>query len=345
MKNTNRQHFWCRSKYCEYINNSYGSNIIKESNGSFLKRCQLNDQDCKGAHNEQSIKLLPNLYKYNNIKKNTINWIELYLNIIECINRDKSKIINHIHKDKADQIDKYNFIELIQLWRKFACYYRKIAKSLPSKMETTESPQVKDGFQFNEDVPYFNLSDNLEDIAWAFERLTLMCPVQQKFNDALKNKDNITIWSVCLATGINCKEGIHKNSEMICTNDFLTGRCNCLSKDEIAKQILDLKKEIEKLNNLTIDLDTSWTVIKNKKKPVIDSKSLILSIEHKINELNNSRFIHYSEQNIISFNQQYNNYLLSEEKKIVENKLIEQKKLEELEFKIKPVIKLNKFSR
>ena len=338
--NINKKNLWCRNKYCEHINNIYGKNIFKEYNGCFLKKCYSTDDECRGAHNEQSIRILSNLYKYNNIKKNNINWVELYLNIIESIKHDKSKIINLTHKEKTLQIDKYNFIELIQFWKKLACYYRKIAKSLPSKFETTES-QLIEGYKFKEDVPTFMLSDNLEDIAWGFVRLTMKCSIQQKFNESLKNKADITIWDVCLATGINCKEGVHKNNEMICNDDFLFGRCKCLSSDEIDKQILILKNELDNLNNII--LDKTWTVKKNNKKS--DNKNLILSIENKINELSNSRFIHYTEQSMVPFNEQYNNYLSAEKNKIIEIKLDEQKQVEEIEIKIKPVIKLNKYGK
>jgi hypothetical protein len=340
ISNTNKQNFWCRNKYCQHLNTIHNKNIFKEINGCFLKECKTNAEECRGAHNEQSIRVLPNIYKYNCLKKNSIDWVKIYLEILESINKDKSKIHNLDHKQKTDDLTKYNFIELIQLWRVLACYYRKIAKSLSSKFDEIHSEPVDD-YEFHENVPQFNISDNIEDIAWGFERLTRWCPIQQKFNNSLENNMLLTIWDVCLATGINCKEGIHKKNESICNDDFLTGRCNCQTVEEINERVIIYEKELEKLNELSVD--TSWTVKKSKKKN--DSKSLILSIESKINNLKNSRPIHYTEQGMVPFNDQYKNYLINEEKKKEAQEILEQKNLEEINIQIKPVIKLAKFGR
>jgi len=345
--NTNNiQNFWCRNKYCEHLKKSYNKPIFKETNGCVLKECKSNSIDCRGAHDVSSIKTLSSIYKFNCMKKDKIDFVKLYLGIIDSIQNDKSKIYNIDHKQKTSDLTKYNFIELIQLWRDLACYYRKIAKSLPSKSDFIDSEMI-DGYKYNNDVPTFNLLNNLEDIAWPFERLTRYCHIQQKFNHSINNNILITIWDVCLATGINCKEGIHNENELLCNDDFLFGRCSCQTNEQINEQITIVEKQINDLKQQSSD--TTWTVKKSKKKIDNDPKYLILSLENKINDLKFSRHIHYTEYGMIPFVEQYKNYLLVEEKKADERKLLEQQEIEKLEqellVKIKPVIKLAKFGK
>ena len=344
--NINKQNLWCRNKLCQHLNHLYnGKTIFKETNGCILKECRIPSSECRGAHDESSIKILPAIYKYNCMKKDKIDWVKLYLEIIESLNNEKSKIHNLDHKQKTLDLTKYNFIELIQLWRDLACYYRKIAKTLPSKSDYVDSEMI-DGYKYKDTVPTFYLSDNIEDIAWSFVRLTKVCPIQQNFDDCLKNSTLITIWDVCLATGLNCKEGIHKKNEMLCFEDFLTGRCNCQTKEQINQNIIIFEKQLEEL--VQQETDITWTVKKGKKKSNNDPKSLILSIENKISDLKNSRLIHYTEQGMTPFIEQYQNYLLLEQQKLEELKLeelkiLEQQKIEEV--KIKTVIKLAKFGK
>lgn len=330
--NTNNvQNFWCRNKYCQHLNTLYQKPIFKETTGCLLLECKSKPTECRGAHDEKSIKILPSIYKFNSMKKNTIDWIKLYLEIIAVIQNHKSKIHNLGYKQRTHNLTNYTFIEIIQLWRELACYHRKIMKSFPDNI---------DGYKNKEEIPEFYLSDNSEDIAWPFERLTRWCPVQSKLNDCLEKNIKITIWDVCLATGLNCKEGVHQHRESLCCDDFLTGRCNCQSVEQINEQVSRLEKQIITLEEQV--LDTSWTVKKSKKKTDNDPKSLILSLRGQINDLNNSRPIHYTEQGMIPFNKQYQDYLLVEQQKLEEQKLIEQKELESMS---KPVIKLAKFGR
>jgi hypothetical protein len=206
------------------------------------------------------------------MKKNNIDWVKLYLEIIDVIQNNKSKIHNLEYKQRTHDLTKYTFIEIIQLWRELACYHRKILKSLDS--------ENIDNYKNKEEIPEFYLSDNSEDIAWPFERLTRQCPVQTKLNDCLEKNIKITIWDVCLATGVNCKEGVHEHIESLCYDDFLTGRCECKTVKHINEQISDLEKQIQLLECQV--LDTTWTVQKNKKKTDKDPKSLILSRKSNI---------------------------------------------------------------
>ena len=338
----NSQNFWCRSKYCQHLNTIHRKIIFKETNGCILKDCKMKASECRGAHDEDSIKILSDIYKYNLMKKEKINWVGLYIDILNIIQKEKSKIHNIEHKQKTNDLTKYNFIELIQLWRDLACYYRKISKSLPSRLDCIES-EIIDDYTYKEEVPIFSLSNNNEEIAWPFVRLTKYCHIQQKVNDCINKNILITIWDICLANGVNCKEGVHDNCELLCVSNFLTGRCNCNSLENINKQIIIFEKQIEDLKQIVTD--PSWTVKKSKNKTKNDPKSLILSLECKINDLKKSRYIHYTEQEMIPFNKQYETYL--EQQKIEELKIIEQQKFEEvpINISIKPVIKLTKFGK
>jgi hypothetical protein len=328
---TNKQNFWCRNKYCQHLISIHGRNIFKETNGCLIKECRIKPEDCRGAHDEKLIKALPSIYKFNQVKKDSIDWIKLYLEIKTTIENDKIKLKSIDHKEKTNDLTKYNFIELIQLWRYLACFYRKLVKQINIDGETIE------GFASSNTIPQFNISDKMEDVAWSFERLTRKCLMQEKFNESISKNIQVTLWDVCIATGINCKEGVHSNNELICKEDFLTGRCSCQTNKDINDQIAILS---EKLNSIKDqENDTTWKV-KNKKKN--DSKLLISSLEDQINNLSKSRLIHYTEQGMRPFDELYKNYLFEENKKIEE-----QNKLDnvDIDIKIKPVIKLVKFGK
>jgi hypothetical protein len=306
----------------------HGKTIFKETPGSLIKNCRYTSENCRGAHDDKSIKTLSSIHKFNQMKVTSIDWIKLYLEIKDVIDKDKNKLKSIDHKQKTVDINKYNFIELIQLWRDLACYYRKLAKTINIDGET-----IEDYTNINS-IPQFLISDKMEDIAWSFERLFRKCPIQEKFNESINKKIQITVWDVCIATGANCKDGVHVNKELICKDDFLSGRCLCQSIKDINDQIIILNEKLTFLKEQ--ENDTTWKV-KSKKKN--ESKLLILSLEDQINNLLNSRLIHYTEQGMIPFNEQYKNYLLAEQEKINE-----QEKLD-IEIPIKPVIKLVKFGR
>ena len=326
---TNKQNFWCRNKYCQHLISTHGRYIFKETNGCIIKDCRIKPEDCRGAHDEKLIKALPSIYKFNQTKKESINWVKLYLEIKTIIDNDKIKLKLLDHKEKTNDLNNYNFIELIQLWRELSCYYRKLVKKINIDGEPIE------GFITSNSIPQFNISDKMEDIAWSFERLTRKCLMQEKFNESINKNIQITLWDICIATGINCKEGVHSNNELICKEDFLTGRCSCKSTKEIYDQVKNLNDKLTLIKEQ--ETYTTWKV---KSKNKNESKLLILSLEHEINNLLNSRMIHYTEQGMLPFNDQYKEYLIIEDKKIEEIK-----KLDDIEITIKPVIKLLKFGK
>ena len=71
--------------------------------------------------------------------------IYIYFEILTVINNEKSKMRQSIDEDiiklheKIKKINELNFIEIVQVWRGLACYYRKLAKELPKRKDFRES--------------------------------------------------------------------------------------------------------------------------------------------------------------------------------------------------------------
>ncbi len=322
------QNLWCRDTYWQYIVDTLGFNPFKETNGCHLRSCNHSAQDCRGAHTQETIKPLAHISKYNHLDKAKIEWVKLYNCVIETLTRDIPKVHNKDHLEYLKSISSMDFITLIQLWRNMACHYNKLAKELPDK-KYVQGPITKhsSGFTFSDEVPKFRISDGLEDTAWGFERLTRWCPIQLKFNRDISENKKITVWDLCLATGLNCKEGIHTISEMICTDDFLTGTCSCPTKQDIETQETQLQLKLIELSTRLIKIvdeekskaqettDDDWGKVKTKRgkqkaqvDPKVEINNEIIAIEKQIEKLVKSRSIHYTDIGMIPFNKQYSDY-------------------------------------
>lgn len=315
------QNLWCRDTYWQHISDVVGYNPFKETNGCRLRQCQYGASECRGAHCSNNIKPLKHISSYNRLDKTKYNWIQLYFGIITSLQNDSSKLILEEHKRKIADATSINFIKVIQLWRELACYYRKIQKEIPFKRSSGNAPTIhSSGFKFSDDVPTFYLSGSLEDTAWAFERITRYCNTHKKMEDNLSRRQQITIWDLCLATGLNCKEGVHYQDEHICPDDFLTGTCSCPTKESIeAKEIelqlrkIELTKQLTKILEDESKISDEWAVNKQKKSkaksktidPKQEIRSQIYMIDGEINQLSHSiRMIHYSELGMVSFETQ-----------------------------------------
>jgi len=247
---------------------------------------------------------------------------------------DASKLILEEHKRKIADAPSMNFIALIQLWREMACYYRKIAKDIPYRRSSGNAPTApSSGFRYSDDVPGFYLDGNLEDTAWSFERITRYCPVNNRMQENIRNNQLITVWDLCLATGLNCKEGVHYDDEHICEDNFLKGSCSCPSKEslETAEAELQIKKiELttqltQMISNETSNDSSEWVSTKSKKPkskqtdPVGKLKNEIAKLDEEINQVQSiQRKIHYTEQGMIPFETQLVNWKLAEEAKKLE---------------------------
>ncbi len=331
------QNLWCRDTMWKFVADSLGrraEDIFSQRNGCHLRCCNKSASECRGAHNLTDLKPLPHISKYNNLNKANFNWVKLYLNVLKTMQRDLPLVKKEEHKRFVSELTNMNFIELIQLWRNMACYYNKAAKELPYKKDTKgQTMSVQEcGFAYRDDVPNFRIGDDLEDHAWSFERLTRYCPINQKFEADIKAGIQITIWDLCLATGLNCKEGVHFKSEMLCVDDFLTGKCSCLTQEQIEEQEMLLSQQLIDASNKLVEIveqekakevaceDDGWSKAKPKKSnnkfqapdPKIKLRQDICRLENQIKALQSSRFIHYSEQGMKPFTKLYEDYLAEE---------------------------------
>lgn len=361
------QNLWCRDTYWKYIVDTLGFNPFKETHGSHLRSCRYTAETCRGAHRPQDIKPLPNNNRFSQMNKGKIEWVKIYINVIATLKENLPKIINEEHKRVISNVDNLNFIQAIQLWRDMSCHYRKIAKEIPKKASVVGViPTHSSGFKYYEDVPGFYLDESIEDTAWAFERITRWCPVQQKFEKSVSDRVRVTVWDLCLANGLNCKEGIHKKSELLCVDDFLNGSCSCQTLRELEEEEFKLQTKLIELSTKLLKLveeeskvvDDGWSKPKGKSKPkqtTADPKvkinEEIKAIQSKIEQLQDGRMIHYSELGLLPFVRQLEEYKLLEEERERKAKL-EKEKSEAWDHGMvdkkeitKPVVKLVKLGK
>lgn len=329
------QNLLCRDEMWQDVVRSLGRDvdeIFSQRNGCTLRKCNKSASECRGAHCIADIKPLHHITKYNKVDKVNYDWVKLYLNILKTMEQDLIMVKKEEHKRCINDLTSMNFIDLIQLWRNMACYYNKAARDLPYKKDSKdEQLSVQEcGFLYRDDVPLFKIADNLEDTAWAFERLTRFCHINQKFEDNIKSYKLITIWDLCLATGLNCKEGIHCKSEKLCTDDFLTGKCSCHTEEQIVAQEIELSHRLINVSNQLVELikqekskvNDGWETSKTKKSnkhqqdPKIILSQEINHLENQIKELKSSRFIHYTELGMIPFEKQYEDYLVKKSNEV-----------------------------
>jgi hypothetical protein len=67
----------------------------------------------------------------------------------------------------------------------------------------------------------------------------------QKYSSLSPDK-SVFIKEICCGD-INCKEGVHSQSELVCIDNLLTGKCDCLSQEEIEEKQAGLMKKCEEL--------------------------------------------------------------------------------------------------
>jgi hypothetical protein len=136
---------------------------------------------------------------------------------------------------------------------------------------------------------------------------------------------------------LNCKAGVHKKSEMICVDDFLTGSCSCLSNEQLEAQEIELSQKLIKLSNNLVSM------IENKQKDVKKLYQEIINLEYQIKDLQSSRSIHYTELGMKPFNQQLEEYQFEKSKQVK----VEVKKEDDLKIRLitGPVIKVTKFGK
>ena len=116
---------------------------------------------------------------------------------------------------------------------------------------------------------------------------------------------------------LNCKEGVHTDSELLCIPDFLTGKCDCISKHDYDVKVAELKSNI---TNLEAKLKSSTgedgfqTKLSTKQK-----KKISTDISKFKKELNSTvRKIHLTDDGLVPFNTQMEEWNLKEKARIEE---------------------------
>ena len=336
-KGESSQNLLCRDSFAQTIINSYGFNPFKETNGCRLRCCPKRPTECRGAHDLHDLKALPHIVKFDALNKATYNWVRLFVAIKKTISDNAPNVKNADYSLRISNLSENNFFEAIQLWRELACFHRKLAKELPRK-SIGSCPTHESGYKYSEDVPKFILSESLEDTAWAFERHTRRCYIQEAFENKISRKMQITVWDLCLGTGLNCKEGIHSRNEKICLADFMTGACSCITSEQIEldviakqQQVSDSTTRLEQIIQLEQTTQPKgsgkssgkssgeWTIAKKSNRGMDDPKlkiqQSIIKIQKEISDLQSFRMIHYSDFGMMPFLEQYRAYLDAEEVK------------------------------
>jgi len=304
------KNLWCRDARAKYIIDSLGYIPFRQAKGSVIRECSYGDS-CRGAHRLEDIRLLPHISRWNRIDKKNYNFPEMFYHIKDVLLKDSVKVRDtDSNYEKLRNIENINVIAQLQLWKELSCYYRKIAKEIPRKRnwKSTVPPKTHEsGYVFSDDVPGFYLDEKYDDNAWALERINHYCKTHIEFKNKIVNKEPVIIWNLCLGES-NCKEGIHHLDEMLCIDDFLTGSCQCKSKEEFDIYKTGLQDEIE-----IIEEKLTGTL---KPKQIESFKS---SLHRKKSELNNlQRKLHFTDCGMIPYDQQKIAY----DKKVIEDKVI-----------------------
>jgi hypothetical protein len=285
------KNLFCRDHYHQLINDLYNDIVFRSIPGARLRKCTYGE-NCRGAHSEYEINVLPVNHNFNMIDKCTIDFISIYYEIIDVFKKLKSNVINPELKSRIDNYSSLNFIELLNLWYDLACFHRK------EKKESTN----------RSNIPEFYLK--CEDITWPFERITKVCPKYTNLINMIeRGSEKPTIWDICCAS-VNCKEGCHHISNMVCTEDFLSGKCDCLSKEEFYSNRDSIIKNIKQIKDSLSEKEDE-TGYRNK----LTTKKK-KSLENKLVKLNSEltsliRKTHYTDEGFIPFNVQLKKHQLN----------------------------------
>jgi len=277
------KNFFCRDSYWQLMNDAHHRIVFKSVKGGNLRKCTYSD--CRGAHTESEIQILPSIYNFNTCDKSKINLSVMYYNIIKQFDKDKPKIKHIEYINKLTDYKTLNFVQLLNLWYDVTCFHRKLKKDI------SKSITICDLYSSINDIPDFFIEN--ENDAWNLERVTKLCPDNYNLNKKIV-KDKAIIWDICIGS-INCKKGCHNVAYMVCNDNLISGKCDCISLESFnsKKQILETNKSrlINILNS------------PNNEK----IKSKLKNIENELSQM--VRKIHLTEQGLIPFDEQNKLYI------------------------------------
>ncbi len=293
----------CRFEYAR----SLGLHVVECKHGS----------ECYNVHDISEIKIKSHIKEWTEVKKNDINILQIKEIVINTLETGKTMINNPKFCSKIHNIKELEFDEILNLWYEIACHYRKMSNEMKDSKDSTI---IREGFQSWDLVPRFELKDPTnkwtEDMIWALERSLHMCPIY--YEQITKKK--YTFDNICCGA-INCKLGVHEFNDLICIDNMMEGKCECISMDEYITKKIQLEKKIDdKVKEITttindlkqqltpvVDDDGFETTLPKKMRENISKKITALTIELKNipeqHELNNHfRLVHLTEQGMVPMN-------------------------------------------
>jgi len=288
----NKKNLFCKTARANEIISLIGYNPFTAQGKEYRLRECLYGTDCKGAHSKEEFQNFSHIARFNHLNKSTFNFIELNTEILQVLVNDKNKIKgSDAFKDKIKFINELNFIELVHLWHDLACFYRKLAKEVPRMKMNHDNKIHGSGYKFSEEIPKFYLSEASEDFCWSFVRITNYCTTHLNFRNKINQKQSVTISEICVGH-TNCKEGVHNLLELLCIDNFLSGDCNCVTKEKF-------EREKELLENKIAENKQKYKTESDKRK----KDKLNLHIKKLENDLHmHQRSIHYTEMGMVPFN-------------------------------------------
>ena len=294
----NKKNLFCKTARANEIISLIGYNPFTALGKEYrIRECPYG-AECKGAHSREEFQNFTHISRFNNLDKSTFNFIDVNTELLQVINNDKVKMKSgEIFKDKIKIINELTFIELVQLWHDLSCFYRKLAKEVP-KMKMNHSEKIHgSGYKFSEEIPKFYLSEMHEDFCWSFVRTTYYCTMHLDFRNKINQRQPVTIGEICVGHN-NCKKGVHNLYELLCIDNFLSGKCNCIDKEKF-------DREKESIENKIKEIKQKISFESDKKK----KDRLNLYLKKYENDLHmHQRKIHYTEIGMIPFNIQYDKY-------------------------------------
>lgn len=289
----NNKNFFCRDKFWQMFSTMQECQVFKSIPGATLRDCTFGD-NCRGAHSQAEICMLPGNYNFNKMDKSDIDLASIYKNITNIFDTSEKRVINPDFKKDLSNYKELDFIELLNLWFRITCYHRRVKKEL-------RNGETNEYYNNIDSIPEFFLEN--EETVWPFERITKLCPKNQEFIRKVNHKfEKPILWDICCGS-VNCKEGCHNSTYLACKEDILNGKCNCLTKSMVEERQSSVLDEIEILrDSLICKSDTSGfkTTLNAKKKKGIQSK--ISTLETDYSQI--TRMVHLTDQGLIPFNKQ-----------------------------------------
>jgi hypothetical protein len=247
--NKNKNERWCFNEYVFHVNSYIKRNYPNNTNNiKNIKKC-FHGKKCWNAHSSSEIKLYPYLVRFNNTDKKNINLYENFIIIKNLLIRNKSKMKLE-DKNIISRTDLNDFMKVLELWRNMNSKYSRILQSWKPNYE---------GYKFKHEIPNLEFKNEESDIIWGLYKYTRKCEDYEKLKDDIIK--NIKLDPACFCRrDLNCKNGCHDLTKLICISDLLTGSCNCKNRN-----INSLRKEIEKMKNEDKDISKKLKELGNCK--------------------------------------------------------------------------------